>query len=378
MPDNQSKMRIPFTKPWFPEAMRRDLLADLDSVMASGELMLGRFAKSLEQHFADLTRTTHAVSLTTATTGLQIALRHADVSGSEVLVPAASFITDVSAVQMEGGTPVLVDIDPATLSFDMADLERKVTRRTKAIIWVHLVGYIAENYRQILDFAKRHSLFVIEDASHAHGASIDSRPAGSLGDVGLFSFYPTKIMTTGTGGMLVTKDEPLAQFAQAMRLFGKDVNSGEIIHQGNDWFMDEFRACIGVHQARSLAANLERRRTAAAKYLDRLRNRRHIRCLQPQGENHPAWYQFPVFLGDGIDSEIIRQEMNSRNIACKQIYKPVHHETLFAEMNRPGLEGAERALGQSLCLPMFVDITVEEIDHIVDVLLDTVSEAAEA
>ena len=375
MPDHQSEKRIPFTKPWFPKEMRRDLLADLDSVMASGELMLGRFAQTLEQKFAALTHSKHAVSLTTATTGLQIALRHAGVSGGEVLVPAASFITDVSAVQMEGATPVLVDIDPATLSFDMADLERKITSRTRAIIWVHLVGYIAENYRQILDVTERHGLFVIEDASHAHGASIDDRPAGSLGDVGLFSFYPTKIMTTGTGGMLVTGSEALAQFAQALRLFGKDVNSGEIVHQGNDWFMDEFRACIGVHQARHLADNLARRRMSAAKYLDRLRNRRHIRCLQPMAGNFPAWYQFPIFLEDGIDSESIRREMNSRNIACKQIYKPVHHEALFAEMNRPGLEGAERALGQSLCLPMFVDITDDEIDQVVETLLKTVAEA---
>ena len=182
-------------------------------------------------------------------------------------------------------------------------------------------------------------------------------------------------MTTGTGGMLVTGSEALAQFAQALRLFGKDVNSGEIVHQGNDWFMDEFRACIGVHQARHLADNLARRRMSAAKYLDRLRNRRHIRCLQPMAGNFPAWYQFPIFLEDGIDSESIRREMNSRNIACKQIYKPVHHEALFAEMNRPGLEGAERALGQSLCLPMFVDITDDEIDQVVETLLKTVAEA---
>ncbi|MDD9904964.1 MAG: DegT/DnrJ/EryC1/StrS family aminotransferase [Rhodospirillaceae bacterium] len=369
-------MNIPHTRPWFPESMRRDILADLDKVMASGQLMGGEFSKTLERQYAERTQTGFGVSLATATTGLQIALRYSGVAGGEVLVPAASFITDVSAVQMEGATPVLVDVDPETLAFDLEDLERKVTDRTKAIIWVHLIGYIAETYRDIQAFAARHKLFLIEDASHAHGAMIDDKPAGSLGDVGVFSFYPTKIMTTGTGGMLVTDDGALSDFAQSLRLFGKDLKTGEIVHRGNDWFMDEFRACIGVHQARHLDEILARRRAAVDRYLTLLRDCNYLRCLAPSASNQPAWYQFPVFADDGIDAEAVRRKMGERNIACKLIYKPVHEEVLFESLAQPGLSRAENSLNQSLCLPLFTAITEEEIDASAKALMEILSEEA--
>lgn len=344
--------------------------------MTSGTLMAGEFSLEFERLFMELTDRKFGVSVSTATTGLQIALRHAGVAGGEVLVPAASFITDVSAIQMEGATPILVDIDPETLSFDMDDLERKVTARTKAMIWIHLIGLIAENHADISSFAKQHDLFVIEDASHAHGATIDGRPAGSFGDVGVFSFYPTKLMTTGTGGMLVTDDECLSDYARSLRMFGKELQTGEIVNMGNDWFMDEFRACLVVHQARALKAGVERRREAAARYLANLRNKNFVNCLSIGRSSFPSWYQFPVFLHEDIDAQSVREAMNRQNVSCKQIYKPVHHEALFRDLDRPGLENTERVLGQSLCLPMFVDITDSEIDHVTDTLIETVSRIA--
>ncbi len=369
-------MNIPHTRPWFPESMRRDILADLDKVMASGQLMGGEFSKTLERQYAERTQTGFGVSLATATTGLQIALRYSGVAGGEVLVPAASFITDVSAVQMEGATPVLVDVDPQTLSFDLADLENKLTDRTKAIVWVHLIGYIAENYQDIQNFAAQHNLFLIEDASHAHGAAIDGKPAGSLGDVGVFSFYPTKIMTTGTGGMLVTDDSALSDYAKSLRLFGKDLQTGEIVHRGNDWFMDEFRACIGVHQARHLDEILSRRRAAVSRYHELLRDCNYLRFLSPSTHNQPAWYQFPVFADDGIDAEKVRRKMGERNIACKLIYRPIHKEVLFETLSQPGLSKAENALKQSLCLPLFADITEDEIETSAKALMEILSEEA--
>jgi len=175
--------------------------------------MQGEYTNNLESSFASYIGTAKAVSTNTCTTALQICLMHYDVRGYEVLVPTASFFTDVSVVRWAGGIPILVDADPLTLTFDMEDLKRKVTSRIKVIIWVHLTGVISPNWREIVAFAKENNLFLIEDCAHAHGASVDGIKAGAIGDVGCFSFYPTKVMTTGTGGILTTNDDELANGA---------------------------------------------------------------------------------------------------------------------------------------------------------------------
>lgn len=364
---------IPLTRPCFPEAMRQAILRDLDRVLSSGRLMMGPYQEKLEAAFRELTETAHAVSLNAATTGLQIALRHCGAKDREVLVPAASFVTDVSACLFEGATPVLVDIDPETLALDLDDLERKVSPRTVAIIWVHLTGFIAANHDAIRNFARDRGLFLIEDASHAHGASVDGRPAGSLGDVGIFSFYPTKIMTSGTGGMLVTEDAELARFAREMRLFGKESESGEIVHLGNDWFLDEIRACVAAHQVAGLADQLARRRAAATYYWRRFANRPGLRVLSPADAHAPAWYQYPVFLDAAFDHDRIVAALKAENIAAKRIYKPVHREAVFRGFDTGTLGAAETMLERSLCLPMFGDITEQETAAVADALLRAIA-----
>src|SRR5690606_29471639 len=185
----------------------------------------------------------------------------------------------------------------------MEDLERKVGPNTRAIIWVHLTGIIAHDYEAIVEFARRRNLFLIEDAAHAHGARIAGRPAGSFGDASCFSFYPTKILTSGTGGLLLTDDDALAKYAREMRVFGKEADTGDIVHLGNDWFLDEIRACVAYHHSTELEAQVTRRQAVAARYQTALANQPGLRLLNVPDGSEPAWYQFPVFLDEGVDRE---------------------------------------------------------------------------
>jgi dTDP-4-amino-4,6-dideoxygalactose transaminase len=363
---------IPLTRPWFPKAMRRAVAVDIDAILESGRLMMGPYKDRLEAAFRDLTGADHAISLNAATTGLQIALRYFECRGREVLVPAASFVTDVSAILIEGATPVLVDIDPDTLALDLDDLERKTSERTAGIVWVHLTGIISRDYVRIADFAKRRDLFLIEDACHAHGAVIDGHSAGSLGDVGVFSFYPTKIMTSGTGGMLVTEDARLARFARELRVFGKDEVSGDIVHLGNDWFLDEMRCCVASHQIDGLSDHLARRRAIATRYQSGLANQPGIKLIDPSEGHDPAWYQYPVFLDDTLDHGAVAAALRGQGIEAKPIYKPVHREAIFRHLDDGTLGNAARMLDRSLCLPMFADLTDQQVDRIVDVLVQAV------
>ncbi len=369
----EPKSNIPLAKPHFPEAIRKSIAADIEGILASGRLMSGPWAKKFEDQFAALTGRAHAVSLHSCTTALQIALSFAGVRGKDVLVPAGSFITDISVVEFAGGRPVLVDMNPETLALDVEDMRRKITPETAAIIWVHLTGIIASDFQAILDFTAEHKLFLIEDAAHAHGAELDGRPAGSFGDASAFSFYPTKVLTSGTGGMLTTDNADLAKFAREIRMFGKEEGTGEIIHYGNDWFLDEIRACVASHQTSDLESQVARRREIAAVYGNALANHPGFRVLEvPQG-NRPAWYQYPVFLDAAVDRKALIDRLKSAHgVDTKGIYKPTHEEQIFRKFDDGSLKSTEDVLHRSLCLPMHAGLRDEDAEMVANALVDEV------
>jgi dTDP-4-amino-4,6-dideoxygalactose transaminase len=354
---------LQIAKPYFSEEQRRAILAGMAEILASGRVMLGPFAERLERDFAAHTGTPHAISVNSCTTALQICLEFLGARGGEVLVPAAAFTTDVSVARWGGAKPVLVDVDPATLAFDPADLERKVTPRTKGLIWVHLTGLVSPRWREIVEFARRRNLFLIEDCAHAQGASAEGKRAGSIGDAGCYSFFATKLMTCGAGGMIATANPALDRFAREMRLFGRNAASGEVVREGNDWFLDEFRACVAHAQLKELDAMIARRQAVARRYEAALANQPGVARLDvPAGFVH-AYYQYPVFLDPRLPAGDIANALGKdHGVQAKPIYRPVHREAIFREYDDGTLKEAERMLGRSLCLPMHPAITDAEAD----------------
>ncbi len=363
--------KISLAQPFFPDSMRVAISKDIDSILSSGRLMMGPWAKKFEDRFAQLTNREFGVSLTSCTTALHIALSFAGIQGKDVLVPAGSFITDVSVVEFAGGRPILIDMSTETLALDVEDLKRKVTPNTRAIIWVHLTGIISHEYTEILDFARERGIFVIEDAAHAHGASIDGRPAGSFGDASTFSFYPTKILTSGTGGILTTDNAELAKYARELRIFGRQEGTGEIVHYGNDWFLDEIRSCVAYHQSAQLEEQLEKRRELAVRYKLLLANQPGLQLLDVPDNCHPSWYQYPVFLREEIDrDEVSKVLKGEHNIEVKGIYKPTHHERIFKKHRNENLKNTEDVLSRSLCLPMHAGVTLEDAERVAVALVN--------
>lgn len=367
---------LPVARPCFDAETRAAISRDIDAILASGQLLEGPFNTRLQEQWQTLTGRRHALSIATCTAALTLACRYWDVRDREVLVPSGSFITDLSCVIEAGGTPVLVDMDPDTLSFDLDDLRRKTTPRTRGIIWVHLTGVIAPTWRAIVDHARSHDLFLIEDAAHAHGAEIDGRPAGSFGDVATFSFYATKVVTAGTGGMAVTDDDGLADFVYSHRSLGKDRASGQVTVMGTDHFMDEIRCCVAHHHTAALPAQVARRRAIAARYADHLRNQPGLRLIDPPAGSRPSYYQFPVFLDPSIDRDALAARLKqAHGIHAKQIYLPTHEEVPFRQFDDGSLTRTEAVLHSSLCLPMWVDLTDAEVDRVAEALIAEVRAA---
>ncbi|MGE0093987.1 MAG: DegT/DnrJ/EryC1/StrS family aminotransferase [Alphaproteobacteria bacterium] len=367
---NKKLTPIPSAKPYFSLTRREKIKNDIDRILSSGQVIMGTFALDLEAAFAYSTGARYAVSVNSCTTALQICLRYFDVKGHDVLVPSGSFVSDISAIEWEGGRPILVDMNPDTLSFDLQDMQRKLTPKTKGMIWVHLTGVISHEYTEIVRFAKRHGLFLIEDCAHAHGATIDGRQCGTIGDAGCYSFFATKLMTSGSGGMITTADLALDQFAREVRMFGRSVKTGEPIRIGNDWFLDEVRACIAYHQLAELDEFLRRRREIAARYFHALQNQPGLSLLNVPEGSDPAFYQYPVFLDSVTDNSALCKTLKETyGIAAKRIYTPTHREPFYRHYDDGTLQKTETTLNRSICLPMFYELTNEQADYIASALI---------
>jgi len=353
------------------------VLDSIDGILKSGILMMGEFTEKFENDFSNRMGVKYSVTTNTCTTALQIVLSYYNVKDREILVPSASFITDISSIKWSGGIPVFVDMNPYTMSFDLNDLEKKLTSKTKALIWVHLTGVVSDQYLEIINFCKSNNLVLIEDCSHAHGATVNNKEAGSLGDAACFSFYPGKMMTTGAGGMISTNNEELAIYSRQMRLFGRCEEDGsKVCLEGNDWFMDEIRACIGLDQLHNLDNNLKKRRTVASIYNKRLGSHPGIGIFNISNTNNPSYYLYFVTLDKSVDrKKVISMMMNIFNISTKRIYKPTHMEKIFRDINSADdntLRVTEDILSKTLCLPIFYQITTKQVNYISDSLIECV------
>ena len=243
----------------------------LDAVRSGWISSLGRYVTRFEEDFARFCGVRAAVSVCNGTVALHLALHALGIGpGDEVIVPSLTFVATANAVHYTGATPVFADVDAATWCIDPADVARRITPRTRAIMPVHLYGHPAP-MAAIRALAKEHDLFVVEDAAEAHGAQIGERMAGSLGDIGAFSFYANKIITTGEGGMLTTDDDALAARCRMLRDHAMPPQRRYWHDEvGFNYRMTNLQAAVGVAQMERIDSLVARKRSIAARYLDQL------------------------------------------------------------------------------------------------------------
>ncbi len=360
------KTTIPLFRPHFPGETRLAIAKDIDSILRDGSLMLGAHNVALESALAMVAATDCAATVNSCTTALTLALDFLGTRGNDVLVPSASFITSVSSITFAGGRPVLVDSNPETLSFSLGDLRRKLTPQTRGLLWVHLTGAISAEADAIVDFARSHGLFIVEDCAHALGAEIGGRKAGSLGDAGCFSFYPTKIVTSGTGGAVVTSNRALDAYVRKMRLFGKRPDDGQVDALGNDWFLDEIRACVARHHLACVPQQAARRQAIADAFRDGLRGVPGITFPLVPEHSKPSYYQFPVFLSSRDDQQRAMVRLNDEfGIQCKKIYTPTHEELCFRQLDDGSLKKTADMLHRSLCLPIHAALSDADVASVI-------------
>ena len=377
-------MTLPFLPFALPE-IGDDEIAEVVDTLRSGWLTTGPKTQRFETDFAVFLGdpSLHCLAVNSATAGLHLALEALGIGpGDDVVTTTHTFTATAEVVRYLGADVKLVDIDPTTLNIDPNQVEDAIGAKTKAILPVHFGG-LAADMPAILGIADRHGLKVVEDAAHALPATSGGRPVGTLAsDATVFSFYANKTITTGEGGMAVTRDPQMAQRMKTMRLHGMSRDAFdrftakrpswyyEIVAPGFKYNLTDIAAAIGIHQLRRANGFQQQRAAIASRYADALQGLPlQLPPAAPPGELH-AWHLYPVRLAADapIGRDAFIERLYADGIGCSVHYIPLHMQPYWRD--RYGLEArnfphSQRAYERLVSLPIYTRMTADDVDRVV-------------
>jgi perosamine synthetase len=354
----EKKMNIPLAKVYMDDDIKKAVLEVLDS----GWYILHERVREFEKRFAEFCCVKNAVCVSSGTAALFLSLRALDIEeGDEVIVPSFSFIATADPVLEVGAKPVFVDVDARTYTIDPEGIRKAVTKRTRAIMPVHLYGHPAD-MDPILEIAKENDLCVVEDACQAHGAEYKGRRTGGLGQVACFSFYPSKNMTVcGDGGAVVTNDEKVAESVRKLRDHGR-VTKYVFDMKGYNLRFNEIQAAIGLKQLDKLPAWNEARRNVAKMYNKALDGA----VITPVEE---AWakHVYHVYVIRSHKRDELQKYLNSHGISTIVHYPvPIHKQTAITNVmgTQPTLKNTEKFAAEVLSIPMYPGLTKRDVEYV--------------
>ena len=371
-------VRVPYFDLTAQYASLRDEIRDaLDHVCQNATFILGDEAERFERAFADYCGVKHCVALNSGTSALHLALVSAGIgSGDEVITSANTFIATAEAICYTGAKPVFIDIDPATANLDPAQIEQAITPRTRAIVPVHLYGRPA-NLDAISEIANRHRLTLIEDACQAHGAKYGGKRVGGFGHAAAFSFYPGKNLGAyGEGGALTTNDDDVAKMVRSLRTHGE---TSRYIHRyvGYNYRMEGFQAAVLNVKMKRLDQWTAKRQACASLYRQLLSSP-NVRFLEDPPESDPVYHLFVVYVEN---RDQVRKELEKRGVQTAVHYPiPIHLQEAFAFLGqgRGSLPHTERACERVLSMPLFPEMTEEQVRDAASALSEVVAGAVGA
>lgn len=348
-------MKIDFSKMYVDDDIRSSVI----EVLNSGRYVKGEKLRSFEKEFAKFCGTKHSIGVSSGTSAILLALMALGIKkGDEVIVPAHTFVATASPILFLGGTPVFADIDENTYTIDPSDIERKITKSTKAIIPVHLYGHPCD-MDPINEIAQEKDLAVIEDACQAHGAAYKGKKAGSIGDIGCFSFFPSKNMTVlGEGGIVSTNNDELAKKISMLRDHGrKDKYLHEIL--GLNLRMDEIHAAIGRESLKHISEWNKKRREVAAQY------NRSLDGLDLVIPTEKSWAEhvYHLYVIRVKERDKLAAYLNEKGVSTGVHYPvPLHKQPcMLADVHLPV---TERCVEEILSLPMHPQLSREEVEYV--------------
>ena len=346
-------------------------------VLRSGWLTLGEVTQAFEQELAAFVGAKHAFAVNNATAALHLACLAVGVGeGDEVIVPSLTFVATANAVRYTGAKAVFADIESEDwLCICPQAIEEKINERTKAIMVMHYAGFACD-MPAIMRIAERRNLAIIEDAAHAIGASLDGKALGTLGDVGCYSFFGNKNLTTAEGGMLVTNDDHLAEKVRILRSHGMTTltwdrfkghaSTYDVVDLGYNYRLDEIRSAIGREQLKKLPAGNARREVLVGQYRQAFQQKAPALGLPfTDKRGVSSQHIFPVLLPEGVDREAFRERMKQDGIQTSFHYPPVHQFAIYRNEDEE-LWMTENVARRQVTLPLFPSMTDEQQDWVIE------------
>ena len=355
---------IPINKPQIDDEERQEILKVLDEgILTSASNFGGKRVQDFERLLADFLHVKHAIAVNSGTAALHASILAAGIKESdEILIPSFTFVATANSVACTGAKPVFVDIEKDTYTMDPLDLENKITKKTRAIIPVHLYGHPAK-MDEIKEIANKHSIIVIEDACQSLGSTYDGKQTGTLGQMGCFSMYASKVLTSGEGGAITTDSDEFAEKLRMIRNHGM-VNGYDTRIIGFNMRLPEISAAIAKTQMKKIQSMLDKRASNARKLGQLLSNKIKDKNIVLPHENQRTkynWYLYTMALNDSRDK--VKKFLNDSGIGATIYYDPPVHQTPFYSKFYNGeLEITEWASKSVLSLPVHPSITEKDLD----------------
>lgn len=383
-------LRIPFSND-----DQRELLDGWSKVLQNGYLTLGDYTSQFEEMFREFTGAKFAIAVSNGTAALEVLIRSLGLEGGSIIVPTNTFLASALAVCHSGNRVIFADSDPKTLSLDLEDVKRKIAPDTNAVMVVHIGGLITPAIEDLQKLCESRGLQLIEDCAHAHGSTANGVHAGLFGAGGGFSFFPTKTLTTGEGGMVITNDQEVHRIGSMIRNQGKNpAMSNQISEFGHNWRLSEITAVLGVQQMNK-AAEILAQRTHIAEYYDQaFQEFPGIWPIKVPDGGTSSYYKYLAYLDPVYDRSEIKRIMREKYEVSLpgEVYadlchdEPIwNHHNYCGSRKEPGIEchkcpefkcdtrqdgfpGAEYISKHHFCLPMYPGIDDETLAYVVESL----------
>jgi len=376
-------MQIPFHKPYITE----DEVREVADCLKSGWLTMGPKTIEFEERFREYIGSSHAISLNSGTAALHLALKAIDVKpGDEIILPTMTFTATGEVITYFGASPVLADVERETHNIDVNEIEKRITPRTRAIIPVHFAGQPCD-MEEIMELARKYGVYVIEDAAHSLPAWYRGKKIGTVGDITCFSFYATKTLSTGEGGMATTDNEDWAQRIKRLRLHGISKDGWKRYSRDSSWFYEvveggykynitDIESALGLAQLRKLEWMWGVREKVAALYTEAFAPLEGVITPLVKPDRKTAWHLYPIKLNLEalrIDRARFIEELKARGIGTSVHFIPLHRHPFYRNCfgcTASDFPNAEWVYERVISLPIFPSMKQEEVCYVADVVAD--------
>ena len=360
-------MEIPSLKITFSDKDRREILWRIGQCLETGQLSQNRNVLALENEFSKYTGIAHVIAMNSATAAITAVMKVLGVEGKDVLVPTNTFVATATGVINAGGHVKLMDTDPQTFSVTLDEIKRRVTEKTAGVIIVHIGGIITPEIEKIQDWCEKKGIWLFEDAAHAQGSVYNGKQPGSFGVAAAYSLFATKIITSGEGGLVVTRNSDLAEKLRSYRNHGKPFEWVSYCAEvGDNYRMSDITAAIALNQVKKIDVIIDRRTDIANWYLNFFeKHAPYLKILKPYGRS--GWYKFIVMLPDGVNRAELKDNMKRRGIGMQgEVYElPLHRQPVADKLMFTGqYDNADRVCSRHICLPIYPELANEVLEKI--------------